>query len=66
MTSLTGKIAIVTGAGNGIGHATALGLAAAGAKVGVSDIIVEDGLRTVQEVKDAGGEAIFVEADIAN
>ena len=66
MTSLAGKVAIVTGSGNGIGRATALGLAAAGAKVGVSDVIVEDGLRTVQEIKDAGGEAIFVEVDIAN
>ena len=66
MTSLAGKVAIVTGSGNGIGRATAIGLAAAGAKVGVSDVIVEDGLRTVQEIKDAGGEAIFVEVDIAN
>jgi NAD(P)-dependent dehydrogenase (short-subunit alcohol dehydrogenase family) len=66
MTSLAGKVAIVTGSGNGIGRATAIGLAAAGAKVGVSDVIVEDGLRTAQEIKDAGGEALFVEVDIAN
>jgi NAD(P)-dependent dehydrogenase (short-subunit alcohol dehydrogenase family) len=66
VTSLAGKVAIVTGSGNGIGRASALGLAAAGAKVGVSDVVVADGLRTVQEIKDAGGEAIFVEADIAN
>ncbi len=66
MSSLSGKIAIVTGAGNGIGRATALGLAAAGAKVAVSDVIVEDGLRTVQEINDAGGEATFIAADVAN
>ncbi len=64
--TLNGKIATVTGAGNGIGRATALALAAAGAKVSVSDVIVKDGQRTVQEIIDAGGEAIFVEADIAN
>jgi NAD(P)-dependent dehydrogenase (short-subunit alcohol dehydrogenase family) len=64
--TLNGKIATVTGAGNGIGRATAIALAAAGAKVSVSDVIVNDGRRTVQEIVDAGGEAIFVEADIAN
>lgn len=66
MPSLTGKVAIVTGSGNGIGRAIALGLAAAGAKVGVSDVQVQDGLRTVREIQEAGGEALFVEADIAN
>jgi NAD(P)-dependent dehydrogenase (short-subunit alcohol dehydrogenase family) len=65
LTSLAGKTAIVTGAGNGIGRETALALAAAGAKIGVSDVLVQDGLRTVEKIKETGGAAIFVEADIA-
>ncbi len=64
--SLDGKAAIVTGAGNGIGRATAKALAAAGAKVCVSDTIAEDGARTVAEITEAGGSAIFMLADVAN
>ena len=63
---LEGKSAIITGAGNGIGRATAKAMAAAGAKVCVSDTLAEDGLRTVSEITDAGGKAIFVLADISN
>lgn len=63
---LEGKIAIVTGSGNGIGRATAKAMAAAGARVCVSDTLIEDGLRTVSEITEAGGQAIFVQADIAN
>ena len=62
---LAGKVALVTGSGNGIGRATAKALAQAGAKVCVSDAIAADGARTVQEITDAGGSAIFVEADIS-
>lgn len=64
--SLEGKVAIVTGSGNGIGRATAKALAVAGAKVCVSDTISEDGERTVKEIVDAGGTAFFVNADISN
>ena len=63
---LEGKTAIVTGAGNGIGRATAKAMAAAGAQVCVSDTLVEDGLRTVSEITAAGGKAIFVQADISS
>ncbi len=65
MTDLRGKIAIVTGSGNGIGRATVKKIAESGAKVTVSDVIVEDGERTVAEITAAGGEAIFVQADIS-
>jgi len=65
MPDLTGKIAIVTGSGNGIGRATVKRIAESGARVTVSDVVVEDGERTVAEIIAAGGQAIFVKADIS-
>ena len=62
---VTGKVALVTGAGSGIGRASALALAREGAKVVVSDVIVEGGEETVSMIKQAGGEAIFVKTDVA-
>ena len=60
-----GKIALVTGGGSGIGRATSLALATEGAKVAVSDIVVAGGEETVRLIKTAGGEAIFIKADVA-
>lgn len=60
-----GKIALVTGGGSGIGRATALVFAREGAKVVVADIVVPGGEETVQLIKQAGGEALFVKADVA-
>ena len=63
MKTLQGKVAIVTGSGSGIGKAAARLFAAEGARVVVSDINVQHGQGTVDEIKAAGGEAIFVRAD---
>jgi len=60
-----GKIALVTGGGSGIGRATALTFACEGAKVVVADVVVDGGEETVRLIKAAGGEAIFVKADMA-
>lgn len=60
------KVGIVTASGLGIGRASALTFAAEGAKVVVSDISEEAGNETVQLIKDAGGEAIFVPCNVAN
>ncbi len=66
MAGLTeGKVVLVTGAGSGIGRATALVFAREGAKVVVSDIVVAGGQETVQQIAATGGEAIFVRADVS-
>lgn len=65
LEGLKDKAAFVTGAGSGIGRETARALAREGVKVVVSDIDVDGGKQTVQMIKDAGGDALFVEADVS-
>jgi NAD(P)-dependent dehydrogenase (short-subunit alcohol dehydrogenase family) len=61
---LDGKIAVVTGGGSGIGRSTTLVFAREGAKVVVADVVSEGGEETVQEVKKAGGEAVFIKTNV--
>jgi len=65
MGRLDGKVALITGAGMGMGQAAALLFAKEGAKVAVVDWKAEAGEETVRTIKKAGGEAIFIKADVS-
>lgn len=65
-SDFTGRVALVTGAATGIGRATALAFAQAGASVLVADIASEAGAQTAADITAAGGQARFIQVDVAD
>lgn len=64
--SLAGKVAVVTGAGRGIGQELARALAWLGAKAVIAEIDSATGAATEQLIRNEGGEALFVQTDVAD
>ena len=65
MGDLDGKVAVVTGGSSGIGKATAILMAEQGARVVVAARREKEGTETADGIRDAGGEATFVQADVS-
>ncbi|MGV1037985.1 MAG: SDR family NAD(P)-dependent oxidoreductase [Candidatus Nanopelagicales bacterium] len=66
MSEFAGRVAVVTGAGSGIGRALALGLAERGARLALSDINLEDVAATALQVHARGIEVFYEQVDVAN
>jgi len=66
MTSNHGKVVIITGAGRGLGRAYAERLASEGARVVLAEVDTAAGINTTEELRRRGGEALFIETDIAS
>ncbi|MEO7246810.1 MAG: SDR family oxidoreductase, partial [Novosphingobium sp.] len=64
MTSISGKAAVVTGGGSGIGMGLAIELARQGARVGVADINLANARKVADAIAVAGGEAVALECDV--
>lgn len=62
---MQGKTAVITGGGSGIGKATALAFAQQGARVVLFDLNAEQGAAAVQEIKAAGGQALYAPCNVA-
>jgi NAD(P)-dependent dehydrogenase (short-subunit alcohol dehydrogenase family) len=66
MAQLDGKVALITGAGAGIGRAAARVFAEAGAAVGLCDVVEAAGAEAARGIERDGGRALFVTADVAD
>jgi NAD(P)-dependent dehydrogenase (short-subunit alcohol dehydrogenase family) len=66
VTGIEGKVAIVTGAGGGIGQGYARALAAEGAKVVIAELDKSKGEAATAAIRDGGGDATFVEVDVGS
>jgi len=66
MSIKKGRVALVTGAGSGLGEAIALGLAQEGAIVVCQDLNLETAEKTAAQIREAGGEASAVQGNVAN
>lgn len=66
MDGIQDCVAVVTGAGSGIGRSTAVRFAVEGADVVVADVDVEGGTETATQVAEEGGESTFVETDVSD
>ena len=62
---LSDKVSLITGAGSGIGRASAIAFAREGALVVASDVNAEGGEETISRISEIGGQAIFVPADVS-
>jgi len=60
------RVVLVTGGSYGIGRAAAIGFARRGAKVVIADLNVERGEETLKQIREAGGEAVFVRTDVSS
>lgn len=66
LSGLDDAVAIVTGAGSGIGRASAERFAREGASVAVADVDTEGGQETVERIENEGGQAMFIDADVSD
>jgi NAD(P)-dependent dehydrogenase (short-subunit alcohol dehydrogenase family) len=62
---LAGKVALIGGGAGGAGRASSLRFAAEGAKLAIGDLQKDAGVTVVDEIESAGGEALFVQADLS-
>ncbi|HEY0109339.1 MAG TPA: glucose 1-dehydrogenase [Fibrella sp.] len=66
MTSFNKQVALITGSGSGIGRATAMAFAQAGASIVVSDVNDDAGRQTVGMIEQEGGEAVYINCNVAD